>query len=111
MHFTGGAWSNRNAVPATDTRPNMAIRYSGGAYHWIPGVVSYSTFSTAAFNNTSATRERGIAFTLPFPVRVTGWYLLGTITDSDYEIVLANTSGTALKTYTGDKDPASYYFA
>jgi hypothetical protein len=107
---TGGSWSNRNAAPANAARPNFAVRYDDTNYYYIPGVVSLSTETRTGFNNTSGTRERGLAFTLPFPTRVTGFHLFGILAGGDYNVVLANTDGTALATYAGDKDLGSYYF-
>jgi hypothetical protein len=109
LHNTG-SWSTTSASPALTTRPNLAIRYDDTAYYYTPGIVCVSAFAQSAFNNTSATRERGLAFTLPFPARVSGFFLNANNVQSDYTVVLANAGG-ALATFSGDKDQSSFYTA
>jgi hypothetical protein len=50
-------------------------------------------------------------FQFPFVVRVAGFFVVSNNVQSDYTVVLANTAGTALATFTGDKDKSSYYAA
>lgn len=109
LHYTGGAWSATSAAPARTLAPNIGLRYDDGAYYYIPGVMCFSTTALTTFNNTTATRERGLAFTLPFPGRVTGFFLIGSVNLSDYEVILATTDGTARLTFGGDKDLNSRY--
>jgi hypothetical protein len=110
LHNTG-TWNALSAAPALNSRPNVAIRYDDTNYYYTPGLVCASAFAQTAFNNTSATRERGIAFQLPFPARVSGFYVTANNVQSDYSVVLANSGGTALATFSGDKDQSSFYLA
>lgn len=107
-HYTGGAWATGNSV--SGRFPCLAIRYDDGNYYYIPGVLPISTVALTTFNNTSATRERGLCFTLTFPARVSGFYFNGSASLSDHEVILAASDGTALATFSGDKDKNSSYY-
>lgn len=112
MRFkTGGAYAARNNASSYGAFPLMALRYTGGSYHQLFGAMPFSAFTRSTFNNTTTARERGIRMKWPFPVRVTGYFFSGDLTNQDADIVLADSSGTALLTASLDKDLYASYAA
>ncbi len=84
----------------------FAIKYSDGSYGNIPGNYPYSEITYYAVSTSRNPDEIALRFTLPIPVRVSGWwaglYTLGA--GKDFSAVLYNAAGDALATCAVDGD-------
>lgn len=98
LHETSGTW-----VKQGDRAPVVAFEYSDGSYDVVQGIYPLASIANLTFSNASSPDERGIRFKLPFPVRVTGaWVLIDA--DGDVDIVLYDSGDTAVATASLDKD-------
>lgn len=66
--FTGGSYT------AVSASPNIVVTASDGTIGWIYGSDPGRTGNTRSYNNSSATKEYGQMYKLPFPVKVYGIY-------------------------------------
>lgn len=108
-YHNGTSWSGRTVSASYQYIVGVAPKFSSGGYLYIEGCAPVQTLTTVDFNNTSTDRERGIRFIPRAPIRVEGWYCRANVGAGNVDVVLANSGGTALATYTGDKDYGSGY--
>lgn len=108
-YHDGSNWLARGHASVLGNVPLFALMDDAGVYVQLSSVAALSADSKQSFNNTSGTRERGVALIPRVPMRVIGWYLHGQPFSADYNVVLANAAGTALLTFTGDKDLGNAY--
>lgn len=81
-----------------------ALEYNDGSYAHVEGVFPFSAVANTAFNSGSTPDERGNMFQVPFPCRVTGFWLWADL-DGNCDIVLYDSDGTtALLTKSLDLD-------
>lgn len=97
--FASAAWTKINSH-----QPVLAIKYDTGVYHFIaPDVLPISALNNVTYNTGSASDERGLIFSVPWPCTVDGaWTLIDL--DGDTDLVLYDSGGTALQTLSLDKD-------
>lgn len=96
-HFPG-AWAKDEDCLVT------AFEYSDGSYAAAPGVNALLTLGTTTFNSADTPDEIALYFQLPFPFRVTGYWISLDL-DGDCDMVLYDSDGTtALQTDSLDKD-------
>lgn len=88
-HFTA-AWSKQ----ATQCGM-MALEYSDGSYAHITGVHPYLAVSYTSFNSGSTPDERGLYFSFPFPVQVSGWWAWAD-GDEDFTVRLYDSDGSTV---------------
>jgi hypothetical protein len=97
--FAGGSWT-KNERP-----PLCSLEYSDGSYEPIPGVYPFSALASEAFNSASTPDERGIIFQVPWKMRVTGFWLDGTLRTAASIVKLYDSDGsTVLLSRTIDED-------
>lgn len=97
-HFTA-AWAKQ-----TGSVQVAAIEYSDGSFAYIPNTFPATTQASITIGSASTPDEIALKFRLPFPARVSGWYLAGNIA-GDADIVLYDSDGTTvLETQSIDKD-------
>ena len=92
------AWTLGNAYCPIDT-----LEYSDGSYEVIDGTIPASAITTTTFNSGSTPDEIGIKFKMPFPCRVTGFWLHIDL-DGDVTIKLYDSNNTLLQSDSLDKD-------
>lgn len=109
LRYNSGAGYDSATGASRLRTPVTAIKISG-SYYPIQGALALSARSNTTFNNTSATRERGAALQLPFPVRASGFFAEGTFGTADCDFILSNTAGSALATLSFDKDLSTSYY-
>lgn len=111
LRYDGGSgYDNPGGQAASRLRmPIFGVKISGSHYPVI-GAYAMSSLAYTGFNNTTATRERGSAITLPFPARVSGFFAVGLFGASDSDFILANTAGSALATFSFDKESMTSYY-
>lgn len=111
-YHNGTSWQSRGLGVSWNYLPCVALKLDDGSYPWLGGaVLPFQSLTNVDFNNTSSDRERGIAVTMRAKKRAIGWFASTNIHSGNANVILANTSGTALGTYTGDKDYGSSYSA
>lgn len=103
LQFTA-SWESKTTTTAAIRAPSMAVRYDDTSWYWIPGAFPVSAFNRTTFNSGSTPDERGTRIITPFAARVTGFFFQGSCTAQDYSVVLYDSGGTALLTFSGDKD-------
>ena len=106
---SGGGYASRTNADSWAWTPICALLDASSNTQLVPGFAPISAVAKTAFNNTSATRERGASLIPRVPMRVIGWYVVGQLFNGDCDVVLATTDGTARLTFTGDKDWGSAY--
>ena len=93
------SWANIAA------RPVFSIKYSDGSYGFIYGCYPVSAVTETAFNSSSTPDERGLKFSIPFPARLSGFWLNYRVTGvtGSADVVLYDSDGTTvLQTHTID---------
>lgn len=110
-YHNGTSWSAQNAVDSRNFAPCVALKWNDGNYYWVPGSYPIQSLTNVDFNNTSTDRERGIRIIPRVPMRVAGWFANVSLMGVNADVVLANSGGTAIGTYSGDKDYGSSYGA
>jgi len=80
--FAAAAWTKS----ATGSGIICALEYNDGSYAYQPLMWPLSATQTDTFNNSSSPDERGNKLSLPFPARVTGFWVWVDI-DGDADIV------------------------
>ncbi|HAO93412.1 MAG: hypothetical protein A2X99_10250 [Deltaproteobacteria bacterium GWB2_55_19] len=106
------SWANIAA------RPVFSIKYSDGSYGFIYGCYPVSAVTETAFNSSSTPDERGLKFSIPFPARLSGFWLNYRVTGvtGSADVVLYDSDGTTvLQTHTIDfqkvnAGPRMFYF-
>jgi hypothetical protein len=111
-YHNGTSWSSRGLAVSYQYVPCIALKLNDGSYPWLGGTITpFQSLTNVDFNNTSSDRERGIRFIPRGKKRAIGFFAATNIHSGNANVILANTSGTALATYTGDKDYGSSYSA
>lgn len=109
--YYSAGWEAANGTIGRSAFPNFGLKYNDGTYPWIAGTTACgAAMSKVQFNNTSAIREKGNQFVLPFPVRVIGWWGMIYQGQADFNVVLATTGGVALATFNGFANTDSYNY-
>lgn len=108
-YHNGTSWSSQTAADSRNYVPCCALKWGDGNYYWIPGALPVQSVTDVNFNNASAERERGIRLIPRVPMRVSGWFANISMHAVDVNVILATSAGTAVGTYTGDKDYGSNY--
>src|SRR5262249_21681228 len=106
---TGAGYASRTSLPTYLAIPVAGFIDPGNVAYSLKGFFPGSLMTRSAFNNGSVFNERGAGLTPPVPMRVPGWYSAGQLLNGDVNIVLADTGGTALLTFSGDKDWGTAY--
>ena len=79
------------------------LRYSSGVFHPIQGMFPYLSTLISTFNSADNPDEIGLKFSLPFPVRVTGFWL-SLDGDNDFDVVLYDNADSVLQTISMDSN-------
>lgn len=108
-YHNGTSWQGKGLAASWQYWVGVAPKFNSGGYLYIEGCAPVQTLTNVDFNNASANRERGIRFIPRAPIRVEGWYCRANISSGNADVILADSGGTALATYTGDKDYGSGY--
>ncbi len=89
---SGGTWTDNALVPC------MALKYSDGTYAFVaPMWYPISALTTATFNNGSSPDERGLVFSVPVSMELTGAWMLGGVGAAG-DLVLYDSGGNAIAT-------------
>lgn len=110
-YHDGTSWAAQNAANSRQYVPCVALKWNDGNYYWIPGSYPIQSLTNVDFGNTSSDRERGIRIIPRVPMRVAGWFGNVSLIGVNADVVLADSGGTAIGTYSGDKDYGSSYGA
>lgn len=95
---TAGTWSKQ-----TGRAPLVVVEYSDGSFAPTISVAAGNT-SAVSFGSGDNPSERGIRFSLPWPVRIAGMYYYGRLTgDTDF-VIYDDATQTAQATVSLDKD-------
>jgi hypothetical protein len=100
-HYTA-SWAKQTAA----RNLVVAVRYSGGTYGYVPAAWPISVLSAATtFASNSTPDERGIKFSLPWPVQVCGFWAFVDLDPADVTVKLYDSDGsTVLESLAIDKD-------
>lgn len=86
-----GSWE-----AGTGNFPVLALKYDDGTYAEFPSIIIPASAITAvAFNNGSSPNHRGILFSLPTPVRVSGFYFSSNL-PANLDVILYDAADTVL---------------
>ena len=103
---TGGGFTK-----VTSSNPVMALKYDDGAYYFIGNTVyPIIAFNNQDYNAGSTPDERGMIFSFPFPVRVSGaWvYFAPQVNAANADLNIYDSDGTTvLGTFLLDEDVQS----
>ena len=93
----GSGWTKVTAVPI------FGVEYSGGAYHYIPGMPG--GLASAVTVDTDGNDECGNRIDMPVDARVVGlWVIADLAAGETVDAILYNNAGTAASTLTVDGD-------
>lgn len=108
-YHNGTSWQSRASASSWQYGAAVALKFTTAAYTWTPGCMPVQSITAVDFNNASAARERGIRLIPRGPIRAEGFFVRAQISAGNADVVLADSGGTTLATYSGDKDYGSAY--
>jgi len=91
---------DNGALVRHDEHAIMALEYAGGVYHRIQNCEPIATLLESQYRTGTSPDEKGIKFKLPFRYRVTGCFLRGYSTSTDFDLKLYDSDGTTVLTTT-----------
>lgn len=97
--YTSGAWAIRSSESIT-----VALQYSDGSYSFMGSTLPITAVTQITFASNTDPDEIALKFTIPFDCSLCGIWAVGVDLDGDIDIVIYNSTSTALISRSIDKD-------